>query len=103
MDMRATLDEWHPSPKNNAFRIPSKWRIKQAARMPGLDDVRKICVYIRNGVNEDEIMKVFKIKQKTLNEIRENRYDPVSSFAKEVRTVSNNKKGRCGKKINGEL
>lgn len=78
---KITLDNWTPTFKKRDI-IPSKWRKEQVGYnkfyKPTLDDLRKIKMYIKRGVADNEITKAFCISQKRLDEIKNNEYSPVN-------------------------
>lgn len=79
-----TLDTW--SPKKTLPCIPkSQWRQEYNEKMPhsspGLDDLRKIKLYIKKKYPDCQIMDAFNINCDTLVAIKNNCYCPVEGIS----------------------
>lgn len=65
-----------PSLTSKIFRKPSKWRAEMLAKNrcdhyePGRDDIRKIKSYLIHKVSDEDIIAIFGISQKRLQQIK---------------------------------
>lgn len=79
-----TLDNWRPKEKTNQLKI-SQWRLKQNGencnKSPGLDDLKKIMMHLKNKKSDSDIMKAFGIASETLVAIKREKYDPVDGIS----------------------
>ena len=83
-DKEVTLDNWKPSAKTkNAPN--SEWRQKQNDGkynlQPGIDDLKKIMMYLKRKYPDHEIMNVFGISCETLVAIKRNCYSPIEGIS----------------------
>lgn len=77
-----SLDEWAPSPKAPAFRLPGEWRKKKnteasTTMAPTADDVRKIKAHLKAGTCDDDILDAFNISESVLADIGAGSYKVV--------------------------
>lgn len=74
-----TLDNWQPSEKKKKL-IQSEWRKnsigKDFNQEPGIDDLKKINLYIKQKYSDSQIMNFFGINAETLIAIKQHRYSP---------------------------
>lgn len=101
-----TLDNWKPSPKKEVFRTPSKWRQELNSQgygymEPGLDEIKKIRAYLKNKIDDIEIMQQFAINADTLFAIKANRFDPVEGIINNQTDVLFKKQELLEKRITG--
>jgi hypothetical protein len=79
-----TLDSWKPT-KNESKIVFSKWRQDSIGtnfnQDPGIDELRKIHMYLKKKVSDSDIMKAFGINCETLVAIKKNKYDPVDGIS----------------------
>jgi len=104
LESEVTLDNWKPTPKTHNFRTPSKWRNEMNCRglgymEPGLDEIHKIRVYLKNKISDLEIMDTFAINADTLSAIKNNRYDPVDGMMENQNQVLQRKCDLLEKRI----
>lgn len=83
-DEEVTLDNWKPTPKSDGI-IQSKWRKKQIGnnfnQEPGLDELKKIKIHLKNKKSDSDIMQTFGINAETLVAIKRNKYCPVDGIS----------------------
>src|SRR6185369_10416128 len=76
-DDEVTLDNWKPTPKNDGI-IQSEWRQKQIGnnfnQQPGIDELKKIDMYLKKKKSDADIMRAFGINAETLVAIKKNKY-----------------------------
>lgn len=79
-----TLDNWKPSSKQTKI-IASKWRQDQIGgnynQQPGLDELKKIHMYLKKKASDADIMHAFGITADTLIAIKKNKYDPIDGIS----------------------
>lgn len=78
------MDDWKPSAKQPKI-VASQWRQDQIGdnfnQQPGIDDLKKILMYINKKASDAEIMKAFGITCETLVAIKKDKYDPVDGIS----------------------
>jgi hypothetical protein len=76
-----TLDNWKPPYRPKQFMPKSNWRKfvveDYNPGRPGLDDLRKIRLYLKKGASRTDIMQAFNIKRTVLAHIICDLYCPV--------------------------
>lgn len=81
---KITLDNWKPRPKADEI-IKSEWRQKQIGtnfnQEPGLDELKKIQVYLKKKKKDSDIMSTFGISAETLVAIKKNKYCPIDGIS----------------------
>lgn len=79
-----TLDNWKPTHTRPKL-VPSKWRAAQngdnSNQDPGIDDLKKIAMHLKNRCPDADIMKMFAITAETLVAIKRNCYSPVEGIS----------------------
>jgi hypothetical protein len=79
-----TLDSWKPNSKKPEI-VQSEWRKNQIAdnnnQQPGLDDLKKIQMFLSQKKSDGEIMKVFGITAEMLVAIKKDKYSPVDGIS----------------------
>ncbi len=83
-DVPISIDSWKPTAKKDG--IPrSDWRQQQNDgdynQQPGLDDLKKIKIYLKKKYPDYQIMDAFGISCETLVAIKRNCYHPVGGIA----------------------
>lgn len=78
-----TLDNWRPNGK--VLRVPqSEWRKSQQKgtfnHEPGIDELKKINMYLKRKYPDHEIMEAFGITSETLVAVKRNCYSPVDGI-----------------------
>jgi len=83
-DEEITLDNWKPRTKSNEI-IQSEWRQKQIGnnfnQEPGMDELKKIEMYLKKKKSDSDIMKTFGINAETLVAIKKNKYCPIDGIS----------------------
>ena|ERR1700675_2577727 len=83
-DEEITLDNWKPTPKSEGI-IHSEWRQKQIGnnfnQEPGIDELKKIEMYVKKKKSDADIMKAFGINAETLVAIKKNKYCPIDGIS----------------------
>jgi len=83
-DKEVTLDEWKPSVKDNSIQ-KSEWRKNQNNgdydQQPGLDELKKINMYLKKDYPDSQIMDTFGISSETLVAIKRGCYDPIEGIS----------------------
>lgn len=79
-----SIDDWKPRPKKE--RVPkSEWRqVQNAGRcnvQPGIDDIKKIKMYLKKPYPDIEIMESFGIDAATLIAIKRDKYCPIDGIS----------------------
>lgn len=78
-----TLDNWNPSSKQKKM-IQPQWRKDQIGtnfnQQPGLDDVKKIKIFVKKKIPDFEIMHYFGINSETLAAIKQGKYCPAEGI-----------------------
>jgi len=84
VEEKITLDNWRPRIIDESKIVRSNWRDQQNKGLediqPGLDELKKILVYIKKNKSETSIMDTFKISAETLIAIKKGLYDPVDGI-----------------------
>jgi hypothetical protein len=79
-----TLDNWKPNTMKPEI-VQSEWRKNQIAdnnnQQPGLDDLKKIKMFLSQKKSDAEIMKVFGITAEMLVAIKKDKYSPVDGIS----------------------
>ncbi len=79
-----TLDNWKPSEKVRTLQ-KSQWRSDKNSsggnEQPGLDELRKINMFLKQKYPDHQIMDAFGITSETLVAIKRNCYDPVEGIS----------------------
>lgn len=74
------LDDWTPNPIKHCFREESEWRklshkkLRGTNLAPSLDDVRKVLTYVKNGVSEKDIKRIFNLSDATFICIKKGKF-----------------------------
>jgi DNA-binding Xre family transcriptional regulator len=83
-DEEVTLDNWKPKVFQKEIAT-SEWRQKSIGnnfnQHPGLDELKKIHVYLNKKVSDSDLMKAFGINAETLIAIKKNKYHPVDGIS----------------------
>lgn len=97
-----TLDNWKPKSEKPII-IPSKWRQEAIGtnfnQHPGLDELKKINMYLKKKAPDSDIMKAFGINAETLLAIKKNHYDPVQGISLDNQSKIYNEFERLEKRI----
>jgi DNA-binding Xre family transcriptional regulator len=79
-----TLDNWRPQTKKRAI-IPSEWRRNQIGnnfdQQPGLDELKKIEMFLKRKTSDAEIMNAFGISAEMLIAIKKGKYCPIGGIS----------------------
>jgi len=79
-----TLDSWKPSLKKKVI-VQSEWRKNQIGdnfnQQPGLDELKKIYMFLNKKASDAEIMQTFGITAEMLVAIKKEKYDPVDGIS----------------------
>lgn len=79
-----TIDKWKPKQKQRSI-VQSNWRKKLIGndfnRNPGIDDLKKIKMYLNKKYPDFEIMETFGVNADTLAAIKKNKYCPVDGIS----------------------
>jgi hypothetical protein len=79
-----TLDNWKPT-KYEPKIIASNWRQEAIGtnfnQEPGIDELKKIRMYLKKKASDSDIMKAFGINAETLVAIKKDKYDPVEGIS----------------------
>jgi DNA-binding Xre family transcriptional regulator len=81
---KVTLDNYKPT-VHKPLIVPSSWRQNQIGdnfnQQPGMDELKKIMMYLKRKASDSEIMKAFGITAETLVSIKKDKYDPVEGIS----------------------
>ncbi len=79
-----SLDNWKPSLKKKAI-VQSEWRKNQIGdnfnQQPGIDELKKIYMFLNKKASDAEIMQTFGITAEMLVAIKKEKYDPVDGIS----------------------
>ena len=101
-DKEVTLDNWKPSVKTESAP-KSEWRQKQNDgkfnQDPGIDELKKITMYLKRKYPDHEIMTIFGISCETLVAIKRNCYSPVEGISLDNQSKIYKEFARLDKKL----
>jgi hypothetical protein len=97
-----SLDNWRPSAKSKT--VPkSQWRQEQIDgnynQQPGLDELKKIHMYLKKKYPDHQIMDAFGISSETLVAIKRDCYSPVDGISLDNQSKIYKKFNQLDKKI----
>lgn len=102
LDDGVTLDNWKPSAVKPKI-VASNWRQEQIGenfnQQPGIDELKKIQMFIKKKASDADIMHAFGIRADTLIAIKEERYDPVHGISLDNQSKIYNEFKRLDDKI----
>ena len=79
-----TLDNWKPKAKKKVI-VQSEWRKNQIGdnfnQQPGIDELKKIYMFLKKKASDAEIMQTFGIAAETLVAIKKDKYSPVDGIS----------------------
>lgn len=79
------IDSWKPGAKKKDSLVMSQWRLNQNGNShdlsPGIDELKKISVHLKNKHSDCDIMKLFGISSETLVAIKRGCYCPVDGIS----------------------
>lgn len=100
------MDDWKPSVQQPKI-VASKWRQEQIGtnynQQPGIDELKKILMYINKKASDAEIMNAFGITADTLIAIKKDKYDPVDGISLDNQSKIYKEFKRLEDKIDGLL
>ncbi len=83
-EKKITLDNWKIT-AHHLKLVSSKWRQDSIGtdfnQQPGIDEIRKIQMYLKKKAPDFDIMKAFGITADTLIAIKKDKYDPVEGIS----------------------
>ena len=79
-----SLDNWKPSLQKKAI-VQSEWRKNQIGdnfnQQPGIDELKKIYMFLKRKASDAEIMQTFGVTAETLIAIKKDKYSPVDGIS----------------------